>query len=602
MSEGERLDRLAMLGGWHETDLLEAAALERGVCVRPMAYRRTDVLDGTSKILNVSCGSRAEAVCPPCARRLRSARRQQCREGWHLEEEPEAVLGELGPDRVPDEQEAHWLGEHRAELVALRDAALAAGKREEAADWAAALAGHLAEMAYLGVPIDDGPAGPVSVVESLAAEHDGRQADTVGSADTSQDEPGAEQGGESDGREGGSGRRVRSTARRQDAPDLPRRRVSARTLGRSFTGRDGRVFRPSMFITLTLPSYGRVRDGVPVDRDRYDYRRAARDALHFGKLFDRFVQNLRRVAGYRVQYFAAVEPQKRLTPHVHVAMRGTIPRAAVRQVVEATYHQVWWPPTDGVAVFEGEHLPVWHEASAGYVVPTTGEMLPSWEETLDALEADGETEPLHVSRFGVQLDIQGVLAGTADSDQRIRYLTKYLTKSLGDFIFDEADEDRDEDGNRLRVARQVHARRMLEALAWEPCSAECANWLRYGVMPKNAVAGLVPGKCPRRAHRPDTMGYGGRRVLVSRHWSPRTLGGVLRERRAWVAQALGLDDELAREADPRRYIWQRLKGDDPHLQPFAVRLRAMIAERDRNRAALDLARIRQEEGGGDGVS
>ena len=31
----------------------------------------------------------------------------------------------------------------------------------------------------------------------------------------------------------------------------------------------------------------------------YDYRRAALDALHFSKLLDRFVQNLRRCAGYR---------------------------------------------------------------------------------------------------------------------------------------------------------------------------------------------------------------------------------------------------------------------------------------------------------------
>ena len=51
------------------------------------------------------------------------------------------------------------------------------------------------------------------------------------------------------------------------------------------------------------------------------------------KLVDRFVQNLRRCAGYRVQYFAAVEPQARLAPHLHVAIRGAIPRALLRQVI-----------------------------------------------------------------------------------------------------------------------------------------------------------------------------------------------------------------------------------------------------------------------------
>jgi len=43
-----------------------------------------------------------------------------------------------------------------------------------------------------------------------------------------------------------------------------------------------------MGITLTLPSYGRVHpDGTPVDASTYDYRRAARDAIHFPKLVDR---------------------------------------------------------------------------------------------------------------------------------------------------------------------------------------------------------------------------------------------------------------------------------------------------------------------------
>ena len=86
----------------------------------------------------------------------------------------------------------------------------------------------------------------------------------------------------------GSGRVVRSTRRRADASDLPVRPIEARTVGRSFAAPDGKVYRPSMFITLTLPSYGRIvrGQGVPVDPDRYDYRRAALDAMHFSKLVD----------------------------------------------------------------------------------------------------------------------------------------------------------------------------------------------------------------------------------------------------------------------------------------------------------------------------
>src|SRR6201999_3475396 len=114
----------------------------------------------------------------------------------------------------------------------------------------------------------------------------------------------------------------RSTKRRQDAPDLPRKRVERRTLGREFAGR----VRPSMFVTLTCDSYGRVRDdGTPVDPSSYDYRRAARDAVHFAALVDRWWQNLRRVVGWDVQYFATVEPQKRCAPHLYAAIRCSLP-------------------------------------------------------------------------------------------------------------------------------------------------------------------------------------------------------------------------------------------------------------------------------------
>ncbi len=40
-------------------------------------------------------------------------------------------------------------------------------------------------------------------------------------------------------------------------------------------------------------------------------------------------------------------------------------------------------------------------------------MLPTWDEALDTDEA---AEPLHVIRFGVQVDGQGVLAGTPDAN------------------------------------------------------------------------------------------------------------------------------------------------------------------------------------------
>ena len=76
-----------------------------------------------------------------------------------------------------------------------------------------------------------------------------------------------------------------------------------------------------------------------------------------------------------------------------------------------------------------------------------------------------------------------MLAGSRDGHRSIGYLTKYLTKHLGDCH--ELDTD----------TQAAHAPRLAEALRWEPCSPACANWLRYGIQPKNARKGLRPGAC-----------------------------------------------------------------------------------------------------------
>ena len=55
---------------------------------------------------------------------------------------------------------------------------------------------------------------------------------------------------------------MRSTRRRQDAPDLPRVPLEDRTVGQTFTAPDGTTYRPSMFLTLTLPSYGPIIPGT----------------------------------------------------------------------------------------------------------------------------------------------------------------------------------------------------------------------------------------------------------------------------------------------------------------------------------------------------
>jgi hypothetical protein len=505
-------------------DAVRAVAENHGACLRPVQLRRTDPDTGQAEQVLIPCGATLASICAPCAERARSLRAGQCREGWHLETEP------IPTPPAPDEVQAMWI-EKRAQAQAERDQAAQAGQ----------------DTAELDALISD-------LDEQI------NRSGLRGKADPGQNR----------------GRRHRSTRRRQDTPDLPRRKVSPRTIGKTYTAPDGKTFRPSMFITLTCPSYGRVlEDGTPADPATYDYTRAARDALHFAALFDRFIQNLRRYLGHDVQYFAAIEPQRRLAPHAHMAMRGTLSRTELRQVIAATYHQVWWPATDRVR-FDGEHLPVWHEPSGRYLDPATGELLRTWDDALDAITDDDE--PRHVARFGAKFDAQGVLAGSRDANRCIGYLTKYLTKQLADCHHPETD------------AQHAHTERLAAALRYEPCSPTCANWLRYGIAPKNPRPGLVPGQCKGKAHRHEHLGYAGRRVLVSRKWSGKTLADHRGDRKDWLTETLGLP-----ATDPGRYRWEIVTPADRDYMPPARRLLHAVADRLHWENTLNQARQRARE-------
>ncbi len=513
-----RADRLALPLA---TSAIKDLAESNGGCIRPVQLRRTDIDTGHVEQVLVPCGATLAAVCPACAERARNLRAAQCREGWHLEDEP------IIQSAPPDDWQA-WLLEQRADAQQLRD--------------------HAGD-------------GDTAELDALIGELDHELARTGirGNPD-----PGKQ-----------TTRRHRSTRRRQDAPDLPRRKISPRTTGKVYTAADGKTFRPSMFLTLTCDSYGRVTaDGVPADPESYDYQRAARDALHFAALFDRFIQNLRRFLGYDLQYFAAIEPQRRLAPHVHIAIRGTASRNELRQVLAATYHQVWWPSTDQVQ-FDGNRLPVWHEASGNYLDPVTGEVLPTWDQALDSIGP--QDQPLHVARFGPKFDAQGVLAGSKDSGRCIKYLTKYLTKQISGCHQASTDTQRD------------HADKLMDALRFEPCSPGCANWLRYGIQPKDANEGLRPGACRGKAHRREHLGYAGRRVLVSRKWSGKSLADHRADRKAWLLEMLDLP------ADDRRYRWEPVSPADEDFMPHSRRLLHVLADRARWQAALAGARQRAGE-------
>jgi len=389
----------------------------------------------------------------------------------------------------------------------------------------------------------------------------------------------------------GGGRRVRSTRRLDGIPDLPTVPMEDRTTGRAFTDpATGAVFRPSMFLTLTLPSYGKIIPGrgIPLDPARYDYRRAALDALLWPRLLDRFWQNLRRCAGYRVQYFSAIEAQRRLAPHLHAAVRGAIPRRVIKAVTRATYYAAWWPSLDRVVYDHGSALPIWDQESETYVDPDTGEALPTWGEATEDLD-----EPAHVVRFGTQVDIKGLLGGSADSDRTVRYLCKYLTKNVADTYADSNAEWSD--------AYERHTDRLHQEVRWLPCSPSCANWLRYGVTPKAPGPGLVPGQCCSPAHDRENLGLGGRRVLVSRQWSGKTLTEHRADRRAVVAQVLqeaGVDpgdadrlagDHTLPDGTPR-FVWDDVEVNSvDYVAVIAASLRQANAWRQQYEHAKTVA-------------
>jgi hypothetical protein len=158
----------------------------------------------------------------------------------------------------------------------------------------------------------------------------------------------------------------------------------------------------------------------------------------------------------------------------------------VREVRAATCHQVWWPAHDQ-PVYGLDRLPVWSD----YADRDTGEVLPTWGQALDRIEADPDATPAHVLRFGAQDDIKGLVAGTPDADRTIRYLCKYLTKALAGTYDDDPTDMSDE--------RARHLDRLATEARWLPCSPGCATWLRYGVQPDGRRAGMVPGQCKRRA-------------------------------------------------------------------------------------------------------
>ncbi|WP_278260604.1 replication initiator [Nocardia sp. AG03] len=532
------------------TDIAEAAAEKEGVCARVVPMRAFDPITSRTSYVGAPCKSTNAGTCPACAKANRYLRMTQLREGWCAEHEP------VDPETVVTPAQEQVLAA-RAEQFAAYHEARRAGEHEFAESIKALVADLDTELRELGVR------GRLPALDEKPR------------------------------------RKAKSTRRRDDLPDLPRKKVNkALTVGAAYA--NGK-YRPSTFFTLTLPSYGavnRVRDaesgamvsdGSPRDPEGYDYTAQARDTIHLAKLFDRFIQNLRRAVGWNVQYWASVEPQKRGAPHLHIAIRGSIPSKLLYQVTAATYVNVWWPHFD-TPVYTGDQMPVWDYTAATFVDPRTGRPLTYWDDALEVMDSVDDLEPAHSLKFGGQSKAIQILGGTEEMDTKVRYLTKYLTKSISEVL----------DPGSRRVAE--HYDRLHAELQDTPCSPRCGVWLRYGIVPKGANEKTQPGRCKGNAHRRDTLGLPGRRCLNSGKWSGKTIPDHKADRLDFVRQ------ELARvgivKPDTSHLRITPVSPADKDAPPRSHLVMALVVARINQRAEYVSARLAEDEGppGGADVS
>jgi hypothetical protein len=114
-------------------------------------------------------------------------------------------------------------------------------------------------------------------------------------------------------------------------------------------------------------------------------------------------------------------------------------------------------------------------------------------------------------------------------------------------------------------------------------------WLLYGIQPKGARLSTTPGQCKGKAHKPEHLGIAGRRVLVSRKWSNKTLDDHRAERAAFVRQLLdraGVRPGYAVDDGP--FEWERTRPGDEDVP--ALLLHA-ISERQRWKADYEAAQL-----------
>ncbi len=208
-------------------------------------------------------------------------------------------------------------------------------------------------------------------------------------------------------------------------------------------------------------------------------------------------------------------------------------------------------------------------------------------------------------RFGAQLDYKGIVADD-DNGKRskvgkaIGYLTKYLGKAIAETYGDDPDQ--------LHPAQLDHMIRLHDQVKILPCSPTCANWLLYGITPKDADGNTVAGSCDSKAHDRQHLGVGGRRVLVSRQWTGKTLTEHRADRAEVIRQTLAaagveMDDQSAlsvtqntSDDEQPRFIWTAIRPGDEDVPTHKEVMAYAITKRIRWRTEYEAAKQRARDG------
>jgi len=116
-------------------------------------------------------------------------------------------------------------------------------------------------------------------------------------------------------------------------------------------------------------------------------------------------------------------------------------------------------------------------------------------------------------------------------------------------------------------------------------------WLRCGIQPLAANSKTVPGHCKGRAHRRTTLGLPGRRVLVSRKWSGKSLADHQADRKAFVTAMFAAVGIVKPATNTGRLVWRKVAHGDQNVPPRAHLIMHAVAERITWRAEYDRAML-----------